>query len=920
MKMRYVRLMALVGVLLATTAGAFAQTSQVGQIGGQVVDTTGAVMPGVSITLISEQRGFTRDAVTDEQGRYLFPVVPLGTYSIRVSLQGFETTTLTGNSVENEKTTNVPVTMKIATQDVQVTVIGETPIVDMTNVAVQTRVRSEEFQKLPVGRSYQTLIGRAPGVVGTGNVSSHGALSSNNLFMFDGVNTTDPTTGTFGSNLNFEAIQEVAVFTSGVSAEYGRAVGAIVNVITKAGTNRFEGSAKYLMSNDEWNAQNTTKSETTGTSLEREKFDQVNPVYSFTGGGPLLKNRAWFFGTYERAETLSPQRQTTGQIPEDFQQKVISPFMTARVTAQITPNHNVWVKYSDSPSTGFVVTYWGAGTGERFALTAQNQTASHVAAQYSGVFGSNFTGELMFADNKETIDVVPFERSPLHNGAPHISQADGKTYNGATFDGFVNRPRRQASGAVTWFGNFGQNSHSIKVGFDWQDMNSSNLFQYPTGTLYIDRSFDQATRSFVPFLRRDYDVGPSTSKGTSWSFYARDKFNIGSRISMEAGLRFETQDGSSDVDAQTVDTFTVSPRFSGAYDLSGDGKSLIVASAGRFYQGILQGFSDNFAAVPQQTNYNQFTWNGSEYVFLNRFEAGAKTFQPNTELKPTYTDEATIGYQRQLGQTIGAGVRYIYRTWGNLIDDVWSFEGATPVREVVNYDAAERTYQGLEFTLDKRFSNYWHAAGSYTYSRSEGNHFADNFTGLGDFLDANCELSGDTGVGANGVIPCRDVAEANKFGLGGSDRPHSIKLAGAYSRPFGPVNLTLGAVYDVISKGTYTRTRTANVLNPVTGANTTTRGYNYEAPGSNRVEGMDDQLDTSFEATLRPYRSTELGFKAEAFNVLNNEEKVGVGSTIWCESTATAACNTARTNFGLATARGHFKTPRTFRFSAIFRF
>lgn len=86
------------------------------------------------------------------------------------------------------------------------------------------------------------------------------------------------------------------------------------------------------------------------------------------------------------------------------------------------------------------------------------------------------------------------------------------------------------------------------------------------------------------------------------------------------------------------------------------------------------------------------------------------------------------------------------------------------------------------------------------------------------------------------------------------------------------------------------------------------------------MPGLDDQLDTSFEATFRPYRSTEVGFKAEAFNVLNNEEKVGVGSTIWCESTATAACNTARTNFGLATARGHFKTPRTFRFSAIFRF
>ena len=90
-----------------------------------------------------------------------------------------------------------------------------------------------------------------------------GALTSNNLFIIDAVDTTDPTTGTFGTNLNFEAIQEVSVYTSGVSAEYGRAQGAIVNVITKSGTNRFEGSAKYIFQNDNWDVQNTTNNEIT---------------------------------------------------------------------------------------------------------------------------------------------------------------------------------------------------------------------------------------------------------------------------------------------------------------------------------------------------------------------------------------------------------------------------------------------------------------------------------------------------------------------------------------------------------------------------------------------------------------------------------------------------------------------------------
>lgn len=918
MKMRLV--LALAGVLLVTSIGAFAQTAQVGQISGQIHDESGAVMPGVTVTLVSEQRGFTRDTVTDAQGKFMFPVVPLGAYTIRASLQGFETNVRTGNSVENEKTTSVPITLKVAAQDVEVTVVGETPIVDKTNVAVQTHIRAEEFQKLPVGRNFQTLIGRAPGVVGVGNVSAHGALTSNNLFMFDGVNTTDPTTGTFGSNLNFEAIQEVAIFTSGVSAEHGRAVGAVVNVITKSGTNRVEGSAKYIATNDRWNTQNSTKSETTGASLERERFDRVNPVYSFTAGGPIVRNHAWFFGTYERSSVLSPQRQTAGQVPEDFQQEVVSPFYTIRVNGQITPRHNVWVKYSDAPSNGFVVTYWGAATAERFALTAQSQTGSHVAAQYSGVFGDRLTGELMFADAKETITVEPFEASPLLGGAPIFNEAESKWYNGATFDGAVSRPRRQAHGALTYFATLGQNSHSIKAGFDWQRMTSSNDFKFPANQQFRVSSFDQITRDLTPRQRLDFDAGASASNGDSWSFYVRDKFNVGSRVSAEAGLRFETQTGTSDVDAQTVDTRTISPRFSGAYDLSGDGKKLIVGTAGRFYQGILQGFSDAFANVPQQTNHSVFQWDGTQYAFVDRIEASANTFQPNTRLKPTYTDEFTIGYQQQIGQTIGAGVRYIHRTWGNLIDDVWSFEGATAVRQVVNYDGAERTFRGLELTLDKRFSNNWHAAASYTLSRSEGNHFADAFTTLGDFLDADCRLAGDTGVGADGVIPCRDVTEGNKFGRSAHDRPHSIKLAGAYSRPIRRVNLTAGAVYDMVSHVNFTRNRSASVLNPVTGASTTTRTYFYEPLGSNRLPGLFDALDTSLEATFRPYRTSQIGLKAEVFNVLNSEEKDNVGSTVWCESTATEACRTARENFGKATARNHFRTPRNFRITAILRF
>src|SRR5215471_9378600 len=334
--------MALAGTLALLPLVAAGQTAQVGQVAGEVTDTTGAKLPGVVVTLTSEERGITRQAVSDESGKYLFALVPPGHYDVTLSLPGFSTKKLQGNLVESEKTTTASAALAVATVEVATTVTGEVPVVDATNQTVQTRLRVDEFERMPYGRSYQTLVGAAPGVVGTGNVNSHGAVTNSNTFLFDGVNTTDPTTGTFGANLNYEAIQEIVIRTSGVSAEFGRGTGAVVDVITKSGTNRFAGSFKYLAANDQWNAQNTVKSEVDNTDLKRTKFDHVNSIYSTTIGGPALKNRLWFFLAHEQRKNTSAQTQLNarpGITPESFQQTTTEPFFNLRVTDQVAPNH-----------------------------------------------------------------------------------------------------------------------------------------------------------------------------------------------------------------------------------------------------------------------------------------------------------------------------------------------------------------------------------------------------------------------------------------------------------------------------------------------------------------------------------------------------------------------------------------------------
>jgi hypothetical protein len=922
----------LIAALVAIAAPSYAQPAQTGTIQGVVNDDTGGALPGVTVTITSQDRGFSRSTVTDGVGRYVFPSVPIGPYRIIATLQGFETAEATDNLVEVNRTTNVPINMKVGALTDTVVVLGETPIVDATTVTQTTRLTRDEFEKLPVGRTYQALIGAAPGVVGTGNVNSAGALSSNNLFVIDAVDTTDPTTGTFGTNLNFEAIQEINVMTNAVGAEYGRAQGAIVSVVTKSGTNRFEGAFKYIFANDNWNAQNTVSSETTGASLERVKFDKVNPIYSLLGGGPIWRDRAWFFGTWELQKNTTPQRQTGGQIPQDYQQTTESKYSNIRGTAQIAEGHTAWVKYYQSPTDGFVVEYWGAArTGERASLTAQNQTAKNWAAQWSGVLRNNWSMEAAWADYSSRIDVTSFEPSGLLGNAPIYNLAENKYYNGATFDGFVDRPRQQFNVASNWFLMLGGRAHNIKVGYDLQNLESGAQFDYPNRQLYLADEYIQGVGPVfgASSTRRDYDAGPSISTGKIHALYARDKFELGDRVSLEAGVRFERQTGASDIGASTVDASMIAPRLSGTYDLAGDGKSLVTASYGRYYAGIIQSFSDAFAQVAQQTNYDNYRWDGTQFVFSNRVQLSGSSFTPNLDLRPYHMDEGTIGLQRQFGRTIGVGVRYIARSWDNLIDDVRTFNADNTInRQVVNYDEARRNYKGLQLTAEKRFSDNWNAGASYTYSVTRGNHFSSTFSSLGDYIDAQCRTTADLTVGDNGILPCSEVNNgANKYGYPSYDRPHNFKMNAAYVRPIGPVNLAVGAVTEAISKWRYEKTRTMNVLLPGTLTNQgATATYYYDEAGSDPLDGMEWALDTSVEATWRIAGTNQAGFKAEVFNVTNRQEKIRSNNTVWCNTDEGTGCATARENFGKATARGSFRGGlashpiRSYRFSMIFRF
>lgn len=906
-----------------------ADGTQLGTMTGRVVDPSGAVLPGATVEVTSIDQGTIRTVVTDVQGRYNVPLLQPGRYRVAVSLEGFEKFLAQNSIVQVGKTTTVEATLKLTRASETMTVQGDVPVVDKSNAAQTTTLESALTQELPVARNYQSLYLTAPGVVLPGNANPnpnfHGGLLSDNLYLFDGIDSTDPTTGGFGQNFTFEAIQEVQVTTSAASADYGRAIGGIVNVITKSGTNEFKGSFKDILTNDNWNDQNKGANPISGTTFARVKLNSTIPVYSATLGGPIWRDHAWFFGAYETDKQTSAQRQTVDPAhPQNFVSQPQDKFYDLKGTWQVSPANLLILKATGAPTNNIAVDRHNGGingiprfAGDLGALNVQDQTSRSKALLYSGVENNAVALEGGVATSIIHIGFRPFVAdTPVHQDL-----RNGLFYNGPSIVGFLERARDQANFSGTYFQQIAGQPNNFKAGIDYQRLRSSVNQRFGANQLFLDKSYDVTNGSSVPFQRRDYDTPQeSTSHGKNSALYALDKFQIGQHWSINAGVRAEKQEGKSDLGTNVVDTTTVSPRLSGTYDLRGDGKTLALGSYGRFYQDVLQSFDDAFAGVPQKTNFTLFTIDPAtgQFVQGNHVQFGGNSTRVQ-DLKPTYINEATLGFQQQLGRSLGVGLRAIHRTWGNLIDDVFEYGAGNsgPFRTFMNYPGARRTYSALEATFDKRFTTNWGGQISYVWSKTRGNQFATINSDLGNYANENCRSSNDTTIGTGGVINCGAAVNSNRNGLAPFDRTNVFHVLAAYRLPLHVVNLTVSPALLVESGDTYQKQGTLSVLGPDGKANGSTVTYFYSQAGSSRLPTI-YQLDLASEATL-PVAGLELGLKGEVFNVTNTQKQVQASSVGFCNA-ATAACTSLQRSYGIGSSRNAFQAPRGYRITALMRF
>jgi outer membrane receptor protein involved in Fe transport len=303
----------LLPLVLAVAVTARAQVTTA-SILGTVQDETGAVLPGVTITVTNVETGVSRAAATDAQGRYLVRQLALGEYEVKAELAGFQTSVRRGIQLTLGREAVVDVTVKVSEVVESVVVTGEAPLVESTNAMMSGLVDERQMRELPLNaRSFLDLTLLQPATIrvrrttttfgeeGTW-ISVSGARPTSTTFLLDGTVTTS-TRGTgpssvAGTALGVEAIREFEVITSPYSAEYGRGTGGAVNVVSRSGTNRFRGSAFEFHRNDGLDASNFFD-EFDPVTGKKEQPDFRRNQFGFSVGGRIIANRTFFFGNYE---------------------------------------------------------------------------------------------------------------------------------------------------------------------------------------------------------------------------------------------------------------------------------------------------------------------------------------------------------------------------------------------------------------------------------------------------------------------------------------------------------------------------------------------------------------------------------------------------------------------------------------------
>jgi hypothetical protein len=816
-------------VLFAACPLLRAQTT--GEIRGTVLDAGGAALPGVTVEASSTALQGTRVATTGNDGAYRIPAVPPGKYRVGFTLPGFGRVAKQ-TEVRLDRTATVDATLQVTASE-QVVVSGEAPLVDVTSTTGGSTYNAGVISRLPVGRNYTDIVRSNPGVIDDRGdrqgrslaLTVYGSTSAENTFIVDGVDTTNVIRGFQGKVINNEFIQEVEIKTDSYRAEYGKATGGIINVITKSGGNELHGDVFVRYNNDALRADEVFTSNDSDTFTGTLTPEEGKTDYGADLGGFILKDRLWFFGAYNRINTnelISPPRGVVAG--QKFPLHQSDNLWSAKLTWNITSGATlVGTVFSDpsvqegavrTPNSDRPGSYEGrrdvGGTdfGLRGnALFGSSGLLTLQASRHDDRFqlkGTAAGQEIQFIDR--TVP-PPF---PISGGLGRI--------NG--FSDFNKSHRNQYQGDFTAY--FGP--HEIKAGGAYvkRETEALDIFtggqqvtkylDQPTGTVYYGHTFFAAVPSDNPAPLPFNDV---TLNSIDYSAFVQDSFKPLRNLTVDVGLRWDR------TDIRAFDGTTVArlkdqwqPRVGVVWDPWGAGQAKVYGFYGRFYYAIptdinvrdfgRELFATTYNFSPTDTNHDPTAPNHPR----PDLQGGPFNEPIDHNIKGMYQDEFTIGIEKLLDPTLSVALKGMYKRLGRAIDDRCDLDYNAPVNlsntcANINpggsglwasgnfpwYDGyneggfhpapapatpdAKRLYRGIQLSVRKTVGQTLWMQASYVFSSLRGNYDG-----------AVHESTGQTDPGLNSDFDY-PATYANSYGKLFLDRPHQFRLDVSYSTRFG---------------------------------------------------------------------------------------------------------------------------------------